>query len=133
MDQLESRDSYWMYNLPDPLCIGFKAAEASAGMADLGGGCHMPPLKAFMDDTTILCTNEEETRRMLQRLDQLITWCRMSFKPKKSRCISIRKGSVDDTVRFNIANQLIPTVSEEPVKSLRRWYDPSLKDTERGR
>ncbi|GFO36713.1 reverse transcriptase [Plakobranchus ocellatus] len=29
-----------------------KAAEGSAGPANLGGGCSMPPLKAFMDDTT---------------------------------------------------------------------------------
>ena len=30
-----------------------KAAEDSAGLANLGGGCYMPPLNAFMDDTTI--------------------------------------------------------------------------------
>ncbi|GFR94326.1 reverse transcriptase [Elysia marginata] len=30
-----------------------KAAEGSAGPANLGGGCSMPPLKAFMDNTTI--------------------------------------------------------------------------------
>ena len=27
-----------------------KAAEDSAGPANLGGGCYLPPLKAFMDD-----------------------------------------------------------------------------------
>ncbi|KAK3777375.1 hypothetical protein RRG08_035516 [Elysia crispata] len=32
-----------------------KAAEDSAGPANLGCGCYMPPLKAFMDDTTIIC------------------------------------------------------------------------------
>ncbi|GFS24343.1 reverse transcriptase [Elysia marginata] len=31
-----------------------KTAEGSAGPANLGGGCSMPPLKAFMDDTTII-------------------------------------------------------------------------------
>ena len=41
-----------------------KAAEGSAGPADLGGGCYMPALKAFMDDTTVICSNEAETRRM---------------------------------------------------------------------
>ncbi|KAK3772975.1 hypothetical protein RRG08_036309 [Elysia crispata] len=49
-----------------------KAAEDSTGPANLGGGCYMPPLRAFMDDTTIICSNEDETRRMLQRLNVLI-------------------------------------------------------------
>ena len=56
----------------------------------------------------------------------------MQFKPKKSRSLSLRRGKVDDSVKFRIANQTIPTVSEEPVKSLGRWYDATLKDTKRG-
>ncbi|GFO22350.1 reverse transcriptase [Plakobranchus ocellatus] len=51
-----------------------KAAEGSAGPANLGGGCSMPPLKAFMDDTTIICSKEDETRRMLTRLDDLMSY-----------------------------------------------------------
>ena len=35
-----------------------KAAEGSAGPANLGGGCYMPPLKAFMDNTTAIYSNE---------------------------------------------------------------------------
>ncbi|GFO33354.1 reverse transcriptase [Plakobranchus ocellatus] len=69
-----------------------KAAEGSAGPANLNGGCSMPPLKAFMDDTTIICSKEDETRRILTRLDVLMSWCRMEFKSKKSRSLSIRKG-----------------------------------------
>ncbi|GFN98048.1 reverse transcriptase [Plakobranchus ocellatus] len=109
-----------------------KAAEGSAGPASLGGGCSMPPLKAFMDDTTIICSKEDETRRMLTRLYVLMSWCRMEFKPKKSRSLSIRKGNVDEAMTFTVAEQQIPTVSQEPVKSLGRWYDSSIKDTRRG-
>ncbi|KAK3726923.1 hypothetical protein RRG08_063154 [Elysia crispata] len=69
-----------------------KAAEDSAGPANLSGGCYMPPLKAFMDDTTIICSKEDETRRMLEGLDVLMAWCRMKFKPKKSCSLSVRKG-----------------------------------------
>ena len=50
-----------------------KAAEASAGPTDLGGGCYMPPRKAFMDDTTVICSKKAETRRMLERLDGLMS------------------------------------------------------------
>ncbi|GFO00946.1 reverse transcriptase [Plakobranchus ocellatus] len=109
-----------------------KVAEGSAGPANLGGGCSMPPLKAFMDDTTIICSKEDETRRMLTCLDDLMSWCRMEFKPKKSRNLSIRRGKVDEAMTFTVVEQQIPTVSQEPVKSLGRWYDSSMKDTRQG-
>ena len=69
---------------------------------------------------------------MLERLDVLMAWCRMKFKPKKSRSLSVRKGKIDATTIFTVASQQIPTVSQEPVKSLGRWYDSSMKDTKRG-
>ena len=109
-----------------------KASEDSTGPANLGGGCYMPSLKAFMDDTTIICSREDETRRMLERLDVLMAWCRMKFKPKKSISLSVRKGKIDAMTIFTVASQQIPTVSQEPVKSLGRWCDSSMKDTKRG-
>ncbi|KAK3720950.1 hypothetical protein RRG08_047516 [Elysia crispata] len=81
-----------------------KAAEDSAGPANLGGGCYMPPLKAFMDDTTIICSKEDETRRMLEHLDVLMAWCRVKFKPKKSRSLSVRKGKIDATTIYTDTN-----------------------------
>ena len=71
-----------------------KAAEDSADPANLGGGCYIHPLKAFMVDNTIICSNEDETRRMLERLDLLMAWCRRKFKPKKSRSLSVRKYKI---------------------------------------
>ena len=109
-----------------------KAAEGSAGPANLGGGCFIPPLKAFIDDTAVICSNEAETRWMLERLDGLVSWCRMNFKPKKSCNLSVRKGKIVAATTFTVANKQIPTVSEEPVKSLGRWYDSSMKETKRG-
>ena len=43
------------------------------------------------------------------------------------RSISIVKGVLSD-LKFFIGDDQIPTVSEQPVKSLGRWYDASLKD-----
>ncbi|GFN99215.1 polyprotein [Plakobranchus ocellatus] len=63
---------------------------------------------------------------MLTRLDDLMSWCRMEFQPKKSRSLSIRRGKVDEATTFTVAEQQIPTVSQEPVKSLGRWYDSSM-------
>ena len=109
-----------------------KAAEDGAGPANLGDCYYMPYLKAFMDNTTVIYAKEDETRRMLERLDVLMAWCRMKFMPKKSRSLSVRNGKIDATTIFTVASQQIPTVSQEPVKSLGRWYDSSMKDTKRG-
>ncbi|GFO33488.1 reverse transcriptase [Plakobranchus ocellatus] len=81
-----------------------KAAEGSAGPANLGGGCSMLPLKAFMDGTTVICFIEEETRRILTHLDVLMSWCRMEVKPKKSRSLSIRKGKIDEATTLTEAD-----------------------------
>lgn len=105
-----------------------KAAEGEARGPAVDGECYMPPLKAFMDDTTILGSNESQARKILGRLEELIRWCRMSFKPSKSRSLVLKKGKVVE-VRFMVAEQIIPTVNEEPVKSLGRRYDASLRDT----
>ncbi|GFO38531.1 reverse transcriptase [Plakobranchus ocellatus] len=60
----------------------------------------MSPLKAFMDDTTILCSKENETRRKLVRLDALLKGSRMGFKPKKSRSqsLSMWKSKLDEDI-----------------------------------
>ena len=54
-------------------------------------------------------------------------WARMKIKPSKSRSISIVKGKLKN-VKICIGDNPIPTVSEQPVKSLGRWYDASLRD-----
>ena len=53
--------------------VNFKAAEEGAGPVNLGGGYYMPPFKALMTDTTLICSNESETRRMLKRLGGLMS------------------------------------------------------------
>ncbi|GFO26816.1 reverse transcriptase [Plakobranchus ocellatus] len=88
-----------------------RAAGGSASPADLGGGCYIPPLKTFIDDTTIL------SRRMLVRLNALMNRSRMSFKPK-SRSLSIRKGTLDEDVCFKVVCQNIPESVKSPSRAL---------------
>jgi hypothetical protein len=52
--------------------IILKAAEGFARGPMIDTGCYLQPLKAFMDDTTILTNDEGQARRMLDRLDELI-------------------------------------------------------------
>ena len=90
----------------------------------------MPHLKASVADTIVICSNEAETCRMLEHLDGLMSW--MNIKPKKSPSLSATKGKTDAATSFTMAKKQIPSVSEEPVKSLGRWYDSSRKDAKRG-
>ncbi|GFO16393.1 reverse transcriptase [Plakobranchus ocellatus] len=48
----------------------------------------------------------------------------------KSR--SLYTVKLGKNVCFKIASQDIPRISQEPVKSLGRWYGSYLKDTRRG-
>ena len=66
--------------------IILKAEEGSAGPAHLDSGCmlHTPlPLKAFVDDTTVICSIEAETRRMLERLESVIVMVQDEFQIKE--------------------------------------------------
>lgn len=74
----------------------------------------MLQLKVFFEYTTIVELNECQTRAILYRLHELIRWCKMSFKPKKSRSMSIVRGKVV-AIAFFVADQPIPTVLDEPV------------------
>ncbi|KAJ8417382.1 hypothetical protein AAFF_G00286090 [Aldrovandia affinis] len=106
-----------------------RASKWVVGSEQTKNGLCLPPIQAYMDDMTTLTTTAACTRRLLGKLQENIKWARMKIKPNKSWSISIVKGELKD-VRFCIGDDPIPTVSEQPVKSLGRWYNASLKDKE---
>lgn len=53
----------------------------------------------------------------------------MKIKPSKSRSISVIKGKLSEQCLY-ISEEPIPSVTEKPVKSLERWYNTTLKDTD---
>ena len=79
-----------------------KVTENSAEIVELGGGLQIPPVKAFMDDTTILSSKESTTRKMLSLMDKQMIWCRVKFKPKKSRSLSLRNGKVNQNITLMV-------------------------------
>ncbi len=85
------------------------------------------PIRAYMDDLTITTTSVPGSRWILQGLERVITWARMSFKLSKSRSMVLKKGKVVDKFRFSISGTVIPTITEQPVKSLGKLFDSSLK------
>ena len=85
------------------------------------------PKKAFMDDVTLLTRDVATMQSVLTRLNELVTWSRMKFKAKKSRSLTILKGKQKQQ-KFTIAGEQMPTVKDQPVKSLGRRYEGTLSD-----
>ncbi|TWW66935.1 hypothetical protein D4764_20G0009670 [Takifugu flavidus] len=105
-----------------------KAAEVECRGPLSRSGVRQPPIRAYMDDLTVTTTSVPGCRWILQGLERLILWARMSFKPTKSRSM-VLKGEVVDRFRFSISGTVIPSITEQPVKSLGKLFDSSLKDT----
>ena len=51
-------------------------------------------------------------------------------KTKKSRSLVLKQGKLVD-FHFTLCGKEIPTIQEQPVKSLGRWYTEDLRDTKR--
>ena len=60
-----------------------------------------------------------------------LEWSRMKFKAKKSRSLTYIKGRQKE-IRYTVGGENIPTVKEEPVKSLGRWYKGTVTDRSQG-
>lgn len=78
---------------------------------------------------TVTTTSVPGGRWILQGLEKLISWARMSFKPVKSRAMVLKKGKVTDKFCFLLDGTTIPSITEKPVKSLGKVFDCSLSDT----
>jgi hypothetical protein len=105
-----------------------KSAEKCSRGPTMNSGIQQPPGRAFMDDMTITSKSVVEARWTLEDLEKLITWARMKFKPAKSRSLVLKKGKVQDRCRFRIGGELIPTVTEKPVKYLGKLFTSALND-----
>ncbi|XP_061925310.1 uncharacterized protein LOC133664585 [Entelurus aequoreus] len=106
-----------------------KSAEPECRGPRTNSGQRQPPIRAFMDDLTVMTESVPGCRWILKGLEKLVEWARMRFKPAKSRSMVLKKGKVEDKFRFNITGTAIPTISEKPVKSLGKVFDCSLRDT----
>ncbi len=95
-------------------------------------GVREPPIRAYMDDITITTTLVPGSRWILQGIQRVITWARMSFKPSTSPPSQgpwcWRRGKWL-TSCLSISGTVILTITEQPVKSLGKHFDSSLKDS----
>ncbi len=103
-----------------------KAAEVECRGQLYKSGVRQPTMRAYMDDLTVQTSSAPGSRWILQGLERLIKWARMSFKSAKSRSLVLKKGKVTDKLRFMLEGTTIPSNSEKPGKSLGKLFDHSL-------
>ena len=99
-----------------------KAAEVECRGPLSRSGVRQSPIRAYMDDLTVTSTSVMGGRWLLKGLERNMTWARMYFKPAKSRSLVLKKGKVMEKVRFTVAGETIPTLSEKPIKSLGKTF-----------
>jgi len=104
------------------------AAEGVTRGPTLESGISQPVLRAFMDDITITTGTHVQARWVLETLGAVATWARMSFKANKSRSLVIRKGKPTGRFSLHVQGEAIPSIEDNPVKCLGKWFDVSLSD-----
>ncbi len=73
---------------------------------------HQPPMRGFMDDLTITTLSHVQARWIFKALDDVATWARMKFKPRKSRNMVIRNGKVNSKFQLQLQGEIIPSIEE---------------------
>ena len=76
-----------------------------------------------MDDLTLLNPSTIAVESTLIRLKEFMDWRRMKCKTKKSRSLVLKSGKLIDfhfILYATVTTDEIPTIQEQPVKSLDR-------------
>ncbi|XP_066271644.1 uncharacterized protein [Branchiostoma lanceolatum] len=94
------------------------AAASKAKGPRMMSGARQNPLRGFMDDLTVTTVSHIEARWMIAELDLMATWARMKFKPKKSRCMVIKKGKITSRFKLEVQGEPIPSIEGNPIKCL---------------
>ena len=94
----------------------------------LSEGVSMSPMRAFMDDLSILSPSVTSAQTILDRTKTALDWARMQLNTKKSRSIVIKAGRTMNTNPFQVSDDIIPSIHDNPVKFLGRVIDGSLTD-----
>ncbi|CAC5398521.1 unnamed protein product [Mytilus coruscus] len=67
------------------------------------------------------------SRWILAALEEVVTWAMMKFKPRKSSSMILRKVQITTKFKPQIQGDEIPTIVDNPIKCLGKWFDDTLK------
>ena len=107
-----------------------KSVEKMNRGPTLRSSTKQPPIRIYVDDMTITTKSQIEGRWTLEALEEGLKWAKMKLKPMKSRSLVLKKGKVDEGVKFRIQGDSIPSIHEKPIKYLGKWFRASLNDKE---
>jgi Reverse transcriptase (RNA-dependent DNA polymerase) len=110
--------------------VVLRAGSVVSKGIEMSPGCTVPALRAFMDDITVLEQGYKQAKVTLDKLDEVVCWGRMKFKPVKCRSLLFKGGRVVEK-EFKVSGEIMPSVKQQGVKSLGRWYKYPVSD--RGR
>ncbi|XP_078322870.1 uncharacterized protein LOC144622162 [Crassostrea virginica] len=108
--------------------IIMKAAERETRGPKMNSGIYQPANRGFMDDLTVTTKSHVQARWVLSALEEVISWARMKFKPRKSRYMIIKKGRISEKFQLKVQGENIPSIVDEPIKCLGKWFDDTLTD-----
>ena len=81
-----------------------------------------------MDDLTVTTQTHVQARWVLSALEDVVSWARMKFKPRKSRYMIIKKVQISQQFQLKVQGEVIPSIVENPIKCLGKWFDDTLGD-----
>ena len=85
--------------------------------------------RLFMDDIATTTGSLVQTKYLLDKLVEKLTWAGLSVKPEKCRSLVIIKGEVSQRTP-EVEGTQITSITEKPVKYLGKIYNKTLKDSE---
>ncbi|KAI8498014.1 hypothetical protein Bbelb_239580 [Branchiostoma belcheri] len=80
----------------------------------MGPGMSLSPIRAFMDDLTLLNPNTKVSQKLLDRLDELMVWAMMKFKTKKSRSLVLKQV-------YEVALTHVEAMERNINKFVKKW------------
>ena len=79
-----------------------------------------------MDDLTVITKSHVQARWVLSAHEEVVSWARMKFKPRKPRYMIIKKGKISEKFQLKVQGENIPSIVDEPIKCLGKWFDDTL-------
>ena len=89
--------------------IIMKAAERETRGPKMNSGIYQPANRGLMDDLTVTIKSG---------LEEVVSWARMKFKPRKSRYMIIKKGRISEKFQLKVQEENIPSIVDAQIKCL---------------
>src|SRR5277367_4978728 len=91
-----------------------RAGKAVGKGVQIAEGVIIPPLRAFMDDITVVEKSYQQVVKVVEKLEECTVWGKMKFKAVKCRSLVIEVGKVTDR-SIAVSSEVIPNIKQQGV------------------